>query len=134
MWVLRNYDKMARENHLLRHYLNQIPADIVERYNVTARENGRINKVVEEQEKQIVKIENDCASLKGCNRKLTKELNSVKKEKSILSRKIAAYVMQTGTFIALKEELEQMSIFVNGEKRVQYNNKPTVYVGDNESD
>lgn len=57
MWVLRNYDKMAKENRLLRHYLDQIPADIIERYNVTACENIRLNRVVSAQEQEIKHLE-----------------------------------------------------------------------------
>lgn len=104
LWLFREYDKVVAENHLLRHYLGQIPTDIVERYNNVVRENKRLNKAVNEQKKVVKQHEKKIYVLKDQIRLLKRQLMSIKEEKSVLSRKVAAYVQMTGKFISTDTE------------------------------
>lgn len=63
MWVLQNYDKIAAQNHLLRHYLEQIPVSIVDDYNRVAGANGLLKSVMWSQRNKILLLEKEVSRL-----------------------------------------------------------------------
>lgn len=94
MWVLRNYDKMVVQNHLLRHYLEQIPVSIVDDYNLVARENGRLMKVVRAQEKEMRQLEKKVARLQDDVVQYKKQTDDLLEQRRRASRLLADAILE----------------------------------------